>query len=96
MKRYKLSVFRSDKHLYGQIIDNEKSKTLISLSDLSDLGDLGGKTSKTDKALLVGKLLAKIALEKKIEKIVFDRGRFRYHGRVKALAEGAREGGLKF
>ena len=96
MIKHKLSVFRSDKHIYGQIIDSEKSKTIVSLSDLSDLGDLGKKTSKTDKAFFVGKLLAKAALEKKIDKIVFDRRKFRYHGRVKALAEGAREGGLKF
>ena len=93
MIKHKLSVFRSDKHIYGQIIDSEKSKTIVSLSDL---GDLGKKTSKTDKAFFVGKLLAKAALEKKIDKIVFDRRKFRYHGRVKALAEGAREGGLKF
>lgn len=101
--RHRLSVFRSAKHIYGQIIDSEKGETLVSASDtnLSNLTNLTNlkkteKTSKTDKAFLVGKLLAKTALEKKIDKIVFDRGRFRYHGRVKALAEGAREGGLKF
>lgn len=97
MIKHRLSVFRSDKHIYGQIIDSEKEQPLASVSDLSNLGNLGDlKTTKTNKAFLVGKLLAKIALEKKIETIVFDRGRFRYHGRVKALAEGAREGGLKF
>lgn len=101
--RHQLSVFRSDKHIYGQIIDSEKGVTLVSVSDanLSNLSNLTNlkkteTTTKTQKALLVGKLLAKKALEKKIEKIVFNRGRFRYHGRVKALAEGAREGGLKF
>lgn len=94
--RHRLSVFRSSKHIYGQIIDVEKGKTLVSLSDLSNLSDLEKKTTKTEKAFLVGKLLAKIALEKKITTIVFDRGRLKYHGRIKALAEGAREGGLKF
>ena len=94
MIRHRLSVFRSDKHIYGQIIDSEKGETLISVSDtnLTNLTNL----KKTEKAKEVGLALAKKALEKKIEKIVFDRGRFRYHGRVKALAEGAREGGLKF
>lgn len=90
--KHRLSVFRSDKHIYGQIVDNEKEQTIVSASDK----ELKEKSSKTDKALLVGKLLAKKALEKKIDKVIFDRGRFRYHGRVKALAEGAREGGLKF
>lgn len=95
--RHRLSVFRSAKHIYGQIIDSEKGQTLVSVSDLSNLDNLGDlKTTKTDKAFLVGKLLAKKALEKKIETITFVRGKFRYHGRIKALANGAREGGLKF
>lgn len=96
MKRLKLSVHRSNKYIYGQIIDDE-GKTVLSVSDLSNLGDLSNsKSNKTEKAREVGKLLAKKALEKKISQVIFDRGRFRYHGRVKALAEGAREGGLKF
>lgn len=92
MKRLRLSVFRSNKHIYGQLVDDEKKKTIVSLGDLGDLG----KLTKTDKARKVGKLLAEKAIEKKISDVFFDRGRFKYHGRVKALAEGAREGGLKF
>ena len=91
MKKIKLSVFRSNKYIYGQLID-EKGKTVISVSDLKD----SGKTTKTEKAKMVGKKLAEEALKNKISEIVFDRQNFRYHGRVKALAEGAREGGLKF
>ena len=90
----RLSVFRSAKHIYGQLINDEKGQTLISASDL-ELRRKKGKT-KVEKAREVGKLIAKKALAKKIEKVVFDRGGYAYHGRVKALAEGAREGGLKF
>lgn len=95
MKRLRLSVFRSHKHIYGQLVDDEKKKTIVSVGDLGNLSDLGNLT-KTDKAKEVGKLLAKKALEKKISEVFFDRGKFKYHGRVKALAEAAREGGLKF
>ncbi len=95
MKRLRLTVFRSNKHIYGQVIDDEKGETLASVSDLSNLGDLGN-LKKTERARKIGKLLAEKALEKKIKEVFFDRGTFRYHGRVKALAEGAREGGLKF
>lgn len=95
MKRLRLSVFRSAKHIYGQIIDDEKRETLVSVGDLGDLGDLSN-LNKTEKAKKIGQLLAEKALKKNIKEIVFDRGNFRYHGRVKALAEGAREGGLKF
>jgi len=84
----RLCVFRSAKHIYCQLIDDEKGRTLFAASDLEL------KKSKT--AYEVGKLIAKKALEKKIKKVVFDRGGYKYHGRVKALAEGAREGGLKF
>ena len=97
----RLCVFRSNKHIYAQLIDDEKGKTLISASDL-DTKLL--KTTKSKKdfkgkaavAYRVGQILAQKALEKKFEKVVFDRGGYKYHGRVKALAEGAREGGLKF
>ena len=97
----RLCVFRSNKHIYAQLIDDEKGKTLISASDLDIKSK---KTEKTQKPLSgkeaiayrVGQILAKKALEKKFEKVVFDRGGYKYHGRVKALAEGAREGGLKF
>lgn len=92
--RPRLCVFRSIKHIYAQIINDEKGETLIAASDLEL--KKSRKTTKVDKAKEVGKLIARKALEKKIEKVVFDRGGYKYHGRVKALAEGAREGGLKF
>lgn len=90
----RLSVFRSAKYIYAQIIDDEKGKVLLSASEKDLKKEKGLKKSERAKAL--GVFLAKEALEKKIEKIVFDRGGYKYHGRVKALAEGAREGGLKF
>ena len=90
----RLCVFRSNKHIYAQLIDDTQGKTLLSASDLEI--KFKGKKTKTEKAFEVGKLIAKKAQEKKIQKIVFDRGGYKYHGRVKALAEGAREGGLKF
>ncbi len=90
----RLSVFRSLGHICAQLIDDDRSKTLGMASDL-DL-KLDKKMTKTMKAAEVGKLIAKIAKEKKIINVVFDRGGFKYHGRVKALAQGARKGGLKF
>lgn len=93
-ERPRLCVFRSAKHIYAQLIDDEKGRTLVSAS-CQELRKKKGQT-KTEKAKEIGKLIAKKALEKKIEKVVFDRGGYAYHGRVKALAEGAREGGLKF
>jgi len=92
MKRLRLAVFRSNKYIYAQIIDDEKGHTLVAASDLSNLSDL----SRLEKAREVGKILAKKALEKGIEYVWFDRRKYKYHGRVKALAKGAREGGLKF
>lgn len=91
--RPRLSVFRSNKHIYAQIIDDENGKTLIGISDTLLKA---GKTTKTDRARLLGKTLAEKAKEAKIQKVVYDRGGRRYHGRVRALAEGAREGGLEF
>ncbi len=94
----RLRVFRSNKHIYGQLID-ETGKTVVSLSDFQPKADppqVESDLVKTEKAKRVGFALAKKALELKIETVVFDRSKFRYHGRVKALAEGAREGGLKF
>ena len=93
--RLRLSVFRSLKHIYGQIIDDQQGRTLVSFSDLN-LSDKEkkGKT-KTEIAFLVGQRLAGKAREKEIKAVAFDRGCYRYHGRVKALAEGAREGGLQ-
>lgn len=113
----RLCVFRSNKHIYGQLIDDEKGRILVSASDLkiksksifkSDdskiSDDLKVKNEEEKKqfsgkiamAYEVGKLLAEKALKEKIKRVVFDRGGYRYHGRVKAIADGAREGGLKF
>ncbi len=91
----RLSVFKSASHIYAQLIDDEKGKTLISASE-KELVKVKKSANKTEKSKEVGKLIAKKALEKKIEKVVFDRAGYKYHGRIKALAEGAREGGLKF
>lgn len=97
MKRLRLSVFRSNKSIYGQIIDDEKKETVVAASEKGLLTDKKNKkASKIERARLVGKLLAEKAKTKGIKKIRFDRGRYRYHGRVKALAEGARAGGLEF
>lgn len=90
-KKPRLSVFKSANHIYAQLIDDEKGKTLLSASDLTIK-----KGKKSEKAREVGQLIAKAAAAKKIQAIVFDRGGYPYHGRIKALAEGAREGGLKF
>jgi large subunit ribosomal protein L18 len=89
----RLSVFRSNKYIYGQIVDDQQGVTLVDFSSqkLSSKKD----ATKIDESFEVGKEIAKIALEKNIKSVVFDRGGYRYHGRVKALAEGAREGGLK-
>jgi len=97
----RLCVFRSAKHIYAQLIDDEKGNTLLAASDL-EIEKQKKKKTKTEIAFEVGKLLAEKALKTRsargplIEKIVFDRGGYKYHGRVKALAEGAREGGLIF
>jgi large subunit ribosomal protein L18 len=100
----RLCVFRSNKHIYGQLIDDEKGRTLLVASDIEikskvkspspRLVRLGRK--KLEVAGEVGQLLAQKAIEKKVEKVVFDRGGYKYHGKIKALAEGARKGGLKF
>ncbi len=97
-ERPRLSVYRSLKHIYAQIIDDPKGVTLVSCSTLSPelRAELNGKTKNKESARKVGLLLAKKALEKGIRKVVFDKGYFKYHGRVKALADGAREGGLMF
>lgn len=87
----RLSVYRSLSHIYAQLINDELGITLVSAKDFEVKT---GKT-KTEKAFEVGKLLAQKAKEKGISQAVFDRGKFRYHGRIKALAEGAREVGLK-
>lgn len=95
--RPRLSVFRSARHIYAQIIEDTEGRTLASASTLES--DVRGKQeagSKVDLANLTGKLLAQRALEKGITKVVFDRNGFLYHGRVRAVATGAREAGLDF
>ena len=95
--RPRLSVFRSSKHIYAQVIDDLKGVTLASASSLEKTMREGGKTgANIDAAKAVGKLIAERAKEKGIKDVVFDRGGYLYHGRVKALAEAAREGGLNF
>jgi len=93
----RLSVHRSSKHIYAQIVDENTGKTVVGIGSSGKKfgGELGGKT-KSEKAAIIGKEIARLAQEKGVEKVVFDRGSSRYHGRVKALAEAAREGGLKF
>jgi large subunit ribosomal protein L18 len=93
-ERYpRIAVYRSNKNIYAQIIDDFSGKTLVSVSN-SDLKDK--KLAKIKIAHELGKLLAEKSKKVKLNKVIFDRGGFQYHGRIKALAEGAREGGLKF
>ncbi len=96
-ERPRLNVFRSLHHIYAQVIDDMEGHTLVSAStvDPDVKPHLEGKT-KTEQSQLVGEILAKRALSQGVEKVVFDRGGYKYHGRVKALAEAAREGGLDF
>lgn len=89
----RLSIFRSNSSVYAQMIDDEKAETILEFS--SKKLDSSKKINKTEQSFEVGKEIAKRALEKKIKSAIFDRGGYRYHGRVRALAEGAREGGLK-
>jgi len=90
----RLSVFRSNRYIYAQLIDDERGKTLVSAQ--AEGKKLSKGKSKGEAAFELGKELAKKAKAKKIKKAVFDRGPYRYHGRVRRLAEGAREGGLNF
>jgi large subunit ribosomal protein L18 len=92
--RPRICVFRSSKHIYAQVISDDQGKTLAAASTLAS-GD-AEKNKGVEAAKLVGLALAKICKEKNITEVVFDRNGFLYHGRVKAVAEGAREGGLKF
>lgn len=94
--RPRFSVFRSNKHIFLQLIDDVSGKTLISASDLNPPAGGKKKGAKVEVAKEIGKKLAELALEKKIKQVVFDRGGYKYHGRVKAASEGAKEGGLKF
>lgn len=92
----RLSVFRSAKHIYAQLVNDTERKTLLAISDKNLGKNKLDKMNKTQTAGLVGEEVAKKAKLKKITKIVFDRAGYKYHGRVKALAQGARKGGLKF
>jgi len=95
--RPRLSVFRSAKHIYAQVVDDATQKTLASASTLNgELKDSCTGITKKEAAQKVGELVARRCLEKKIEKVVFDRNGFIYHGRVLELAEAARKAGLKF
>ncbi|MBN1626235.1 MAG: 50S ribosomal protein L18 [Deltaproteobacteria bacterium] len=94
----RLTVFRSSKNIYAQIIDDISCKTLVDASSLSkDASDEArGKGGNREGAVLIGKMIAERAIKKGIKKVVFDRNGFLYHGRIKALADAAREGGLEF
>ena len=96
-ERPRLSVFRSSKHIYAQVIDDAKSSTLVAASTLEkDLKSTLKTGADKAAAAAVGKLLAERAVKAGIKTVVFDRGGYRFHGRIKALADGAREGGLSF
>ncbi|MEK7100278.1 MAG: 50S ribosomal protein L18 [Patescibacteria group bacterium] len=94
--RPRLSVYKSNKFMSAQIINDEKGTTLVSVTEkqLGKLGELG--KDGTGKAHEIGKMIAEKALKAKIKKVVFDKGGYAYHGKIKAIAEGAREGGLSF
>jgi large subunit ribosomal protein L18 len=95
--RPRLSVFRSARHVYAQIIDDKSGATLVTASSVeATFKDHGKFDSKKAAAVFIGKLVAQRALEKGIKQIVFDRNGFLYHGRIKAVSDGAREGGLDF
>jgi large subunit ribosomal protein L18 len=94
-ERPRLNVFRSARHIYAQLIDDTTGATLAAASTLTD-GVAEGYTGNIDAAAKVGAAIAKKALEKEITQVVFDRNGFLYHGRIKALAEAARENGLSF
>jgi large subunit ribosomal protein L18 len=96
--RPRLNVFRSSAHIYAQLIDDVRGHTLAAASDLEqEVKDRAGDgAKKTDRAKAVGEVIAERAKSAGVEDVVFDRGGFLYHGRIKAVADGAREGGLKF
>jgi large subunit ribosomal protein L18 len=96
-ERLRLNVFRSSAHIYAQIIDDTKGETLAAASSIDTAlrADLDGQP-KLAKSAAVGRLIAERAREKGITRVVFDRGGYRYHGRIKAVADAAREGGLDF
>lgn len=90
----RLSVFKSNKYIFAQVINDEIGQTIVGISE-KELS-VKEKSNKTDRARELGIALAKKAIDKKVKTVAFDRGSYLYHGRIKALAEGAREGGLKF
>ena len=92
-ERFRLTVFRSSRNISAQIVDDKNNKTLVSASSIKEKGS---SKKKTDLSLQVGGILAKKALEKKITKVYFDRGRYKYHGRIKIFADALRKGGLTF
>jgi len=92
--RPRLVVFRSSKHIYAQLVDDERGVTLVGAADTTEGIQVDGK-GKTAKSFALGRLIAARAKDKGIAKVVFDRGGYQYHGRVKAVAEGARKGGLE-
>ncbi|MCK5235529.1 MAG: 50S ribosomal protein L18 [Deltaproteobacteria bacterium] len=95
--RPRINVFRSNKHIFAQVIDDMKGTTIASASTVSkDMKSKTAKLNKTDAAKVIGEHLGKQAKEKGVSKVVFDRAGYLYHGRVKALADGLREAGLKF
>ncbi len=96
-ERPRLNVFRSLEHIYAQVVDDDMGNTLASASTLDpELKTQLGGLNKTQQAIRVGQLVAQRALAKGLKQVVFDRGGYPYHGRVKALADGAREAGLEF
>jgi large subunit ribosomal protein L18 len=95
-ERPRLAVFRSTRHIYAQVIDDLDKKTLAATSDMGMEAPTGDDAGKKALAKLVGAAIAKKCLEKGIDKVVFDRAGYKYHGRISALADGAREAGLKF
>jgi len=95
-ERPRLAVFRSTRHIYAQVIDDVQKKTLTAISDKALAVEGETKADKKARAKRVGTAIAKQCLEKGIDKVVFDRAGYKYHGRVSALADGAREAGLKF
>ena len=96
-ERPRLAVFRSHLHIYTQLVDDVSGQTIAGASSLSpDVREAVSGKSKTEMSREVGKLIAKRAAEKGIKQVRFDRGGYRYHGRIKAVADGAREGGLEF
>ena len=95
-ERIVLTVFRSAKHTYAQLVENATGKTLASVSTRDGAIGVGGATGNVDAAKKVGEAIARIAKEKSIDEVVFNRNGFLFHGRVKAVADGAREAGLQF